>query len=775
MSDNVIQASLNSGEWSPKLFARVDLQKYKSGAALLENFFVDYRGGASTRPGTKYILQCLKSATAVRLIPFQASFSVGYVLEFGEQYIRFFFDGAPVLEAAKTITSVVVGFPSVFTSAAHGYFNNQWIFAGNKYYIIQNATVNTFTLTDLFGNDITNNPFVLPTAARRLYTIATNYLGSELAQLKFAQNVGELIICHANHVPRVLTLIAPTNWTLVNINFGSTANTPGGLGYVTSLAAGSTFYSYIVTGVDTNGQESVSSGPLGIGPLQDLRTTLGTITVTWLAAVGAVSYNIYKSNVNYGGVVPPGQIHGYIGSSNSLSFVDDNISPDFSSTPPINRSPLALGNPTVPGFFQQRLVLASPAAGPQTFFMSQPGHYYNFNISTFSQADDAITGTIASGQLSTIRSMVSQPSGLLMFTDRSSWLINGGSQGSAVTPSAIVANAQSFNGVSDVPPITANFDVLYVQAKGSFVRDSAYNIYSNVYTGTDISALASHLFYGYTITEWAWAEEPFKLAWAVRSDGVLLTLTFLKEQEFIGWTHSTTLGSFKSVATVIETTPTAGDVDSVYFVVERTVAGQTLKYIERLAERTFPNGVEDAWCIDCGISYSGVPETNFTGAEFLGGLTVTGLADGVVIPPFVMPFDGNFSIATPASKLTVGIGYTAKLQTLPLDMGDPTIQGKVKKINGVTVRVAEALGLSIGGEAANAVPMKDLIVGNVSSMLVGQNTQVVTNLVDGDARTFIEPRFTVPGQYYIEQSLPLPATILGLISDYTVGDVGARR
>src|SRR5437899_12330497 len=98
MSDLVIQASLNAGEWSPKLFARVDLAKYKSGAALLENFFVDYRGGASTRPGTKYILQCYKSSTAVRLIPFQASFQVGYVLEFGDQYIRFFFDGAPVLE-----------------------------------------------------------------------------------------------------------------------------------------------------------------------------------------------------------------------------------------------------------------------------------------------------------------------------------------------------------------------------------------------------------------------------------------------------------------------------------------------------------------------------------------------------------------------------------------------------------------------------------------------------------------------------------------------------
>jgi hypothetical protein len=80
MAEQHIQASFNSGEWSPKLYSRVDLAKYKSGAALLQNWFVDYRGGASTRTGTKYVLQCYKSATAVRLIPFQASFTVGFVL-----------------------------------------------------------------------------------------------------------------------------------------------------------------------------------------------------------------------------------------------------------------------------------------------------------------------------------------------------------------------------------------------------------------------------------------------------------------------------------------------------------------------------------------------------------------------------------------------------------------------------------------------------------------------------------------------------------------------
>jgi hypothetical protein len=946
MSDLVIQASLNSGEWSPKLYARVDLAKYKSGAALLENFFVDYRGGASTRPGTRYILQCYKSDTPVRLIPFQASFEVGYVLEFGEKYIRFFFDGAPVLEPDIAITAASQANPCVIEVTGNTYVVGEWIFVegmlgmtqlNDKFFRVNAVAGADVTLGNIADDsDIDSTGYTAYTSsgtAARVYTITSPYFAADLHLLKYAQNVNQLIICHPDYAPQVLTLITATNWTILPIVFATTAVPPSGLGYSSSLGGTATNLAYVITSVDGNGQESVQSAQLDV-VTDDIRITPGSIAISWSGAAGAVSYNIYKSNTSYNGAIPAGSTFGYIGSATGVSFIDDNIAPDFSQTVPIARNPFqgngiasvtvtapgtytavptvtftgvgssivasavailqvqgtptvgaggagyvagdtvlftngvvlvvateaagvvtawesitatgsvagnvtsgptpanpvvqvsssgggtgatanlvwgvglvqvvssgagyvgvptvtfssgaatatavlsatGIGFPSVPGFFQQRLVLAALGGAPQTFYMSQPGAYFNLNTSSIAQADDAISGTLVSGQLNTIKAMISQTSGLLMFTDRNSWLINGGTgSGSAVTPFALVANVQSFNGISDVPPIVANFDVLYVQAKGSIIRDSTYNIYSNVYAGTDISALASHLFYGHTVTEWAWAEEPFKVVWAARDDGVALSLTFLKEQEFIGWTHSVTLGKFKSVCTVVEGTPDAGEVDAVYWAVQRDINGNTLKYIERFVERVFPNGVVDAWCVDCGIGYDSTPETDFSGAEFLAGETVTGLADGVVIPPFVMPISGDFSLATAASKVTIGLGFTAKLQTLPIDMGDPTIQGKVKKINAVDVRVSETLGLYIGCEAANITPMKDLIQGNISSMLTGQNTQVVTNLVNGDARTFLDPRFTVPGQYYIEQSLPLPATVLGLISDYTVGDSGSPR
>lgn len=941
MSELAIQASFNSGEWSPSLYARVDLAKYRSGAALLENFFVDYRGGASTRPGTKYVLQCFDSAHDVRLVPFQASFAVGYLLEFGNQYLRFFIDGAPVLEATFNITGASKANPCVVQITANNFIINDWIFIDNvggmselngKYFKVLNVVGNAVTIGDLNGVPINSTAFGTYTSggkAARVYKIASPYFAADLALIKFAQNVNQMVICHPNYQPQLLTLVTATNWTLLPITFGTTATAPTGLAGSSTVSGGSVGYSYGVTSIDANGQESAPTLTFVFNFLQDIRIVPGTNQITWNAVAGAVGYNVYKADVSYFGSVSAGQTYGYIGTTKSTVFDDTNIGPDFSQTPPIPRNPfqgsgvdhvtvtapgtyttvptasltgaastiagsLAVilqvqgtptvnaggagyavndtilftnsvilvvatvaagvitafkpittlpsnpgsvtsgstpanpvsqvstsgagtgakanlvwgvglvqvlnsgagylsvptvtfsagaatatavlgttsnGYPSVPTFFQQRLVLAGPEGSPQTFYMSQPGAFYNYNISSPIQADDSITGTLVSGQLNTIKSMISQTSGLLILSDKASWIINGGSAGAAVTPTSLVANAQSFNGASDVPPIVANFDVLYVQSKGSIIRDSAYNIYANVFTGTDISVIASHLFYGFQVLEWAWAEEPYKVVWAVRNDGVMLSLTFLKEQEFVGWAHSATPnGLFTSVAVVTEDTPLAGNVDAVYSVVQRVINGFTVKYIERFAERNFPSGAADAWCVDSGLQYSGLPITSFSGAEHLAGQTVTGLADGRVISPFVMPINGSFTVSPAASKVTVGIGFVCDLQTLALELGEPTAQGKVKKISNVDVRVADTLGLKIGQDFNHLTPMKDLILGNVSSMLTGQQSQIVTDLVSGDARTFLSPAYTVPGQYCIRQDQPYPASILGVFPAVTVGD-----
>jgi hypothetical protein len=184
-----------------------------------------------------------------------------------------------------------------------------------------------------------------------------------------------------------------------------------------------------------------------------------------------------------------------------------------------------------------------------------------------------------------------------------------------------------------------------------------------------------------------------------------------------------------------------------------------------MAERIFPNGVADAWCVDAGLQYSGAPATNFTGAEHLAGTVLTGLADGLVVA--VTPsIDGAFTLGVAASKVTVGLSFLPQLTTLALDLGEPTVQSKRKKVQAVSARVQDTLGLSAGRTFATAVPMKDLVRGNVGTM---SNT-IVTDLVTSDARTIVDPQYDVFGQYSFAQPFPYPATILGVIPEIVVGD-----
>ena len=936
MAQPVIQSSFNSGEWAPSLHSRVDLEKYHSGAALLRNFYVDYRGGASTRVGTKYVIRAYDDSAAVRLIPFQASLTVAYILEFGDEYIRFHRAGAPILEATINITGASKADPCVIT-AANSYVDGDWVYItgvggmtelNGKYFVVRNPTGAQFELEDLWGASVNSSAYTTYTSggtAARIYTITSPYAAADLARLKFVQNVNTLILTHPDYEPRKLVYTSAASWALSQITFGTTVTAPTGLAAATTLGTGSGwYYSYKVTAVDGNGQESELSGEATLSDRQDIRTVAGSNTITWTAVTGAARYYVYRSDLRKSAAVPAGVPYGYIGDTTSTTFVDSNISPDFSQPPPTPANPFAIGsavasvtittpgsyttaptvtfgapasgttatgtpvleantissigaggsgysvsdtitlsdgvevtvdtvsggavtaasissrgsattlpsnpvaqvstsgsgtgatfnltwrvlsititeggdgyssaptvtfsagtaagtavlgpvaggNPSVPAFFQQRLVLGASDDNPQTLYFSQPGLYYNYNVSNPSQDDDAITATIVSGQLNNIKALIPTPGGLIVITDGSSFLINGGSLGSAITPASITSNAQSFLGCNDMPPIVVNYDILYVQAKGSSVRDSSYNFYSNVFTGADVSIISSHLFLGYQLQEWCWAEEHYKIVWAVRSDGTLLSFTFIKEQEFQAWAHHDTEdgnASFKSVATIAELSNVDYE-NFVYTVVERTIGGNAVKYIEYFPERSISGLRADAWCVDSGINYSGSPETDFSGGEHLAGKTVTGLADGVVITPFTMPASGNFTLATAASKVVVGLAFTPQLQTLPIDTGDPTIQGKVKKIPGVTVAVVDTLGLEIGSSFDNLVAMKDLVVGNVSSTRTGLASQQVTDLVTGYAYQALDPTYNVPGQYCFQQSSPYPATILGVFPELSVGN-----
>lgn len=524
-------------------------------------------------------------------------------------------------------------------------------------------------------------------------------------------------------------------------------------------------------------------------------------------------------------------------------------------------APSSAGNPGVPGFIQERLMLAAQTSSVQSFNMSQPGSFYNFNITNPIQDDDAISGTIISEELNDIRSLTPVPTGIMALTGKGGWLINGGGGISTqvpITPVNATAQPQAFNGANDLRPLKVGMDLLYGTNKGNYVRDLSYNLYAQIFTGADISVLSNHLFFGYYLSDWCWAEEPFKTLWAIRSDGQALSLGYVKEQELIGWAHHDTNGQFQSTCSVIETVAGGNIVDAVYFVVQRYVNGIYVPYIERMADRYFPFGYEDSWSVDCALQtapaltlsttlilagqsavgstvtltdsvgapftatmatngwivranggiyqitvysnsqnvsatviqsptasnpYSGfpfpaiggytiwTPITTVTGLTQLIGQSVVGVADGVAVGPFTVSALGSVALGLSATKVTLGLQYTPQLQTLPLDLGgQETVQGKRKKIVALTLRVADTLGLSVGKTFGTLVPMKDFILGNVPTTSTG--VALVSGLISGDGRTILDQEWDTAGNYCIQQNLPYPATILGVMPETIVGDTG---
>jgi hypothetical protein len=158
-----VQTSFSAGELSPRLRARTDIARYFDGALTLENFISHRHGGATKRPGTRYVASVKDGDDRVRLERFVFSDEQQYVLEFGPLYIRFYrYDGS--------------------------------------------------------GNPLQLDNAGTPTEK------TTTYAADELADLKFSQSADVLVITHPSHAPATLTRTSdtdtnPASWTLADIAF----------------------------------------------------------------------------------------------------------------------------------------------------------------------------------------------------------------------------------------------------------------------------------------------------------------------------------------------------------------------------------------------------------------------------------------------------------------------------------------------------------------------------------------------------------------------------
>jgi hypothetical protein len=197
---SALQPSFGAGELTPLAYGRVDLAKFHVGCRVLKNFFVHPQGGASNRPGMRFVGAVDDVTKRHRGIPF--SFRT---LPAGQTYSLIF--GDQTMQVVKNNGLGAIGF-------------------------------------------VEASPGVR-------YTLATPYLFTDLPRLKFVQSADTLTLVHPSYDPRKLTRTADNAWAITTITFAPTTAAPTGLTPGSFGGGGSVL---VVTAINgTTGEESLAS------------------------------------------------------------------------------------------------------------------------------------------------------------------------------------------------------------------------------------------------------------------------------------------------------------------------------------------------------------------------------------------------------------------------------------------------------------------------------------------------------------------------------------
>lgn len=636
----VTQRSFSGGEWSPSLYPRADVAKYQTAARTLRNMITLRGGGAVNRPGTTWCGPAYYTNKTVRMVDFVESSTSAYIVIFSDLKVHFMKNGSYVFDNTKLLSGATQANPGVFTtSAVHGFLVGDLIrfhLVGGmtqlnfRYFKVKTVpTTSTFTLYYMDGSTVVDTSafgaWTSGGVVKRVFNITTNYVEADLPTIKFFQNSSQLISVHPNYAPSKLTKIstADDSWLGAGLSLAPVVNAPTAVGVTPTAGPASTGF-WAVTAVDNiTGEESLpvykseSVTPATPG------TGASAVTISWTApAVGTIAYyNVYRA-FPYG--IAGQGFYGLIGATTTTTFVDT-ISPtstDVSISPPVRRfttgtfgtdgsdlSNTFTSNPLSAINFQQRLLFGGTVLSPDTVFCSETGHPFNFNRSYPINDGSAFSFKMIGKQLNKVKDFV-DIGNLIVFTETGEHVVDT----EVLTPSTVAIKQISSSGISNLRPLLVTASIIFIQNRGSVPRELVFNSATRQAEPIDLSTYATHLFDGYTIVDWALQKVPNHIIWAVRSDGVLLGLTYNKEQEIMAWHHHDTDGTVENVMVIPE-----GIEDRVYITVKRTVGSATVRYIEALNTHLITD-VEDAKFSDASLMYQ-IPSSSdsMTFTEFSGG------------------------------------------------------------------------------------------------------------------------------------------------------------
>ena len=509
--------------------------------------------------------------------------------------------------------------------------------------------------------------------AGEIVEIETPYSAEDLRRIKRSQAGDVLTLTHPDYPVKNLARYDHHDWKLEDGVFEPSIAAPTGLKvtWTGKTDSNTRKYQYLVTAVeDKSNEESKRSEVVEVTAHREANwLTDEYMTLTWNAVEGACEYNVYRS-VN--------GIFGYIGTAEGTTFTDDNIEPDLSSSAPVSKNPFADGNnPSCSAYFQQRKMYGNSFNNPQTLWSSQSGAINNFNVSRPLIATDAVTLNMDDREVNEIRHIISSKD-LIVLTSNSEWKVNG-TDGIFQANPMPAATIQSCYGSSHVEPVVSGSMIIFVQAGGAVIRDLGWDIYSEGYDGDELSLFSSHLFEGKEVAYMSYAKEPYRILFVVFTDGSAVTMTYNKKQKLCGWTTLETDGKFESVDVVRE-----GMEDVAYFVINRTINGENVKFIERTKTRIIEDA-RKAFLVDCGLSAEfKEAKTTISGLDHLEGKEVIANVNGGVITGLVVK-NGEIKLPKAAKTIVVGLPYEFEFETLNIE-GENT-QGLKKVINYVSVKV----------------------------------------------------------------------------------------
>lgn len=575
------------------------------------------------------------------------------------------------------------------------------------------------------------------------YEIETPWSAEDVFQLHYTQAGDILTVVNRNYPPYELRRYGWTDWRIVKVTFDSGLSTPTNVAAVRETKAdedkNESKYTFKYKVSALNEDKSRESEPsAAVSVVANLYATGTTVKISWNQVAGASWYRVYK---NVGG------LYCYIGDTDELSIIDDNIAGKADTTTRRQDKTFAAagGQPSAVGYFEQRRCFGGFSEDPQRIIMTRTATESDMTYSLPSKDDDRVSFQIASREYNMIEHFLPL-SHLLVLTSGGEMRVSP-LNSDAITPSSISARPQSYNGASSVQPVLVNNSAVFAAARGGHVLDFYYRYEAGGYASNDLSIRASHLFDFKTIKDMALSKSPYQIVWCVSSDGSLLGCTYIPEQNVDAWHQHTTQGEFESVAAVAE-----GTEDHLYVIVKRTLNGVTKRFVERMETFNFETH-DDCFFVDCGGTYEG-EETTTVSIPWLEGELVSILADGSVRPQQVVK-NGKVTLDFPAKKVTVGLPYTSDVQTLPviLDQYSGGGNGIKKNVTQAVLKVHRSSGVFVGPSFDELVEHKQRTVEPAGSPPA---------LITGDIKLQLFPAWSMTGEFCIRQSDPLPLHLLSV-------------